>query len=300
MQYKKPALSIKEQVKKLKERGLIINDEKFARKYLSNISFYRLRAYTYPFQNNKVASHPFNVEISFKDIIELYQFDSAVRALVLEALQKIEIALRTQIIYQWSVKQGGYWHLDKNLYKNQQSFEKHLSSLKKEINRSHETFIKHYLETYTEPPEPPSWMSLEVSSFGLLSLLYKNLKNAPEKKAVAHHFGLKSPEVLANWMHNLSDIRNIAAHHGRLWNRRLTTHLTIPQKTLNLFPKNKSFHTNKLYASLTAISFLLKQIETSTTFNAQLLKLLNSCPIPQEKEMGFPADWKSESFWKAK
>ena len=50
--YEKSPISIKNQVQKLKSRGLVIDDEDSAEQYLSNISYYRLRAYTYPFQNN--------------------------------------------------------------------------------------------------------------------------------------------------------------------------------------------------------------------------------------------------------
>ena len=58
MKYIKPPLSISEQISKLKKRGLLFRDEAKAAHYLSNISYYRLRAYTYPFQDNDSPDHP--------------------------------------------------------------------------------------------------------------------------------------------------------------------------------------------------------------------------------------------------
>lgn len=298
MKYNKPALPITEQIKKLKERGLIITDETLAARYLSNISYYRLRAYTYPFQNNQDANQKFIGEVSLNEIIELYTFDRRLRLLIFDAIERIEIALRTQIIYQWALQNGSHWHLQQNLYKDNSKFIKHLASLQKELNRCNETFVEHYYHKYTQPADPPAWMSLEVTSIGLLSLLFQNLKNCSEKKAVTHHFGLLSNNVLENWMHNFCNVRNICAHHGRLWNRRISIHLNLPQKTKENFITNKKINPYKLYASLTAMVYCLKIINPESTFKSQLLALLKDCPKEQLKEMGFPKGWEQETFWK--
>ena len=168
MKYTKKPLSIPEQVQKLKQRGLIINDEQFAEKTLAQISYYRLRAYTYPFQNNKDPNSPFIEEVTFESIIDLYRFDQKLRVLIFDAIEKIEIALRTQIIYHFSLQHGSHWQTNPHLYKppftNKRGdtidlFEEQMKTLKTEIKRSNETFIKHYKEKYNEPKMPPSWMS---------------------------------------------------------------------------------------------------------------------------------------------
>lgn len=298
MRYTKPPVSFSDQIQKLKDRGLIIPDEAAALRYLSNISYYRLRAYTYPYQDNDNPNHPFVGEVSMEDILALYTFDRKLRLLIFDAVEKIEIALRTQIIYQWAIVHGSHWHLNQNLYKDGGKFVRHLASLQKEIDRSNETFIDHYKHKYSQPEEPPCWMSLEVTSIGLLSLLFKNLKNSPEKKAVTHHFGLLSNEILENWMHNFCHIRNICAHHGRLWNRRIPIPITMPRKTKAAFIVNKSIYPYKLYASLCAMVYIISIINRESTFKQQLLELVSNCPQGQLKEMGFPRDWKNENFWK--
>jgi len=196
MKYNKPPLTIPDQISALKDKGLIIDDEVYAASCLSNISYYRLRAYTYPFQDNTDPNHPFIDEVTFEEIIELYKFDHKLRLLLFDAFEKIEIAFRTQIIYQWAIAHGSHWQIDPALYRSSVTFAQQISSLQGEINRSNETFIKHYTSKYSNPPEPPSWMSLEVSSMGLLSQMFLNLKRGTPKLNVTHHFGLNDINLL--------------------------------------------------------------------------------------------------------
>ncbi len=298
MNYNKKAISIPEQLAKLKSRGLSIPDEPKAASYLSNISFYRLRAYTYPFQDNADPNHPFTRQISFDEIINLYVFDRQFRLLVLDAIEKIEISMRTQVIYNWAMNHGSHWHLDGNLFRNSVQFAKDYTRLHQEVGRSVETFIEHYKTKYSHPVEPPCWMSLEVSSFGLLSLIFRNLKKGPEKKAITEYYGLYDIGVLESWMHSFSNIRNICAHHSRLWNRRLTAHIKLPNHTANPFIHNKNLYPYKVYASLCCIKYLLDIISPNHSFKEKLRNLMNICPLAQEKEMGFPANWQQEKFWR--
>lgn len=173
MKYNKLPITVADQVEKLKARGLRFDNEVKAKNYLSNISYYRLRAYTYPFQDNLHDNQAFNVDITFEQIIELYVFDRKLRLLIFDAIEKIEISLRTQIIYHFALTHGSHWQLMPELYRDPMRFANHLDSLQKEIDRSNETFIDHYKSKYTSPTEPPSWMSLEVSSMGLLSKIFR-------------------------------------------------------------------------------------------------------------------------------
>jgi abortive infection bacteriophage resistance protein len=297
MDYNKQAISINEQLAKLKAQGLLIPDELKAISYLSNISYYRLRAYTYPFQDNEDPEHPFIRPISFEDIINLYLFDSQFRLLVLDAIEKIEISIRTQVIYHWAINYGSHWHLDSALFRDSQQFARDNTRLQQEVNRSTEIFIDHYKKKYKRPPEPPCWMSLEVSSFGLLSQIFKNLKTGSEKEAVTKYYGLKNVGIMENWMHSFSNIRNIAAHHGRLWNRRLTAHIKLPTQTTHPFINNKMILPYKIYAPLCCIKYVLDIISPGHSFTKRMIDLLSNFPLVQEKDMGFPDKWRDELFW---
>ena len=87
-------------------------------------------------------------------------------------------------------------------------------------------FMKHFKNTYQDFPTVPIWMITEVMSFGTLSMAYHGLINnsragVEDKKIIADHFGLHYRK-LGDWLHILTVIRNIYAHHGRLWNRQLS------------------------------------------------------------------------------
>lgn len=297
MKFDKLPLTISQQIELLKKRGLLFKDEKKAAHYLSNISYYRLRAYTYPFQDNQNSDHPFNTVVSFEDIIELYVFDRKLRLLLFDALEKVEISFRTNIIYQYAIAKGSHWHLKPELYRDTIRFVNHIDSLKKEIDRSNETFIGHYNNKYTHPSSPPCWMGLEVSSMGLLSKIFQNLQKGKEKETITSYFGLKDISILENWMHCFSNLRNICAHHGRVWNRRLT-YIKLPIHPTYLFISDRKVYTNKLYATLCSIEYILKIISPNSAFNNRLKDLMKNCPMKQEKEMGFSPNWQNELFWK--
>ena len=309
MKYNKKAISIPEQIEKLKGRGLFFRDEEYAKLILSRISYYRLRAYTYPFQDNKDPKHPFTIEVDFESIIQLYRFDHKLRVFVFDTIEKIEIALRTQIIYKYSMQFGSHWQVDKKLYKpsfiNKRGetinlYELQINTLQIEIKRSNETFIKHYKETYNEPKMPPAWMSLEVASMGALSKIYKSLNTSPIKTNIARELGLPNSYYLENWMLSFSHIRNICAHHSRLWNRRLTTNLKLPNKTKYFFYNKSELNElipYKVFSTLVAMNYMLKVINPNSIFNQNLKKLMEACPLDQQKAMGFTEDWDKHPFW---
>lgn len=297
MKYQKAALPIAEQIQRLQDRGLTIPDTERAAHYLGNISYYRLRAYTYPFQDNEDPNHPFIQEISFDEILNLYVFDRQLRLLLFNAIEKIEIAFRTQIIYRYALEYGAFWHLETELYNNSRFFAQHIASLEKEIDRSKETFIKHYKATYTEPDTPPAWMALEVSSMGLLSKIFSNLRrDKGPKDEITRYFGVKDVDTIENWLRCFTLLRNLCAHHSRVWNRRMTK-MRIPRKTLNPFIQNKNILPYKVYTYITAINYILNIISPGHNFKANLLALMEDCPLAQEKEMGFPENWKAENYW---
>ncbi len=123
MDYTKRPLTLQKQVEKLINRGLLIDDKQLAEGYLSNISYYRLRAYTYPFQDNTDpdADHHFNNDdIHFSDIIDLYCFDRRLRSLMFNAIEKIEVAVRAKIVQTYSEStNNSHWFCDRSLYKYQ-------------------------------------------------------------------------------------------------------------------------------------------------------------------------------------
>jgi len=249
--YNKIPLSFQDQLQLLKSRGLEITDESKAISYLEGISYYRLSAYFLPYQ---VEKDKFNAGVSFKQIINTYSFDRELRLLVFDCIERIEVAIRTQIIYSMSMHyQDSHWQDNQNLFilprynKIGRSIDPYneLQAIisKAKTTRTPEVFIKHYTDTYGSPSNPPSWMCLELLTIGELSNLYRGLKNNSDKKRIADFFGVHH-SVFTSWLHTLAYVRNICAHHSRLWNRDFAIE---PDKLLKPVGKwiSKPFENNK-------------------------------------------------------
>jgi abortive infection bacteriophage resistance protein len=308
MNYSKKPLSIEEQIIKLEKRGLNFSDKTIAAHYLQNISYYRLRAFTFPFQNNQdpETDHVFlRDDIDFNDIIDLYVFDRRLRNLVFNELEKIEVAVRTQLSLVYSVSsQDAVWYMDIQQYGNtpDDTFTRLQEDIEDDVYRSNEDFIKHYYFKYDSPTMPPSWMSLEVLSFGTLSRMYKLLKRSADKKKVAHAFGIGDIEVFANWLHAFSNLRNCCAHHSRIWNRRFVVQLKLPYNTSRPFMTRPTLTTvkqNKLFALLSAIKYMVDIISPGNSFKNKLKELLeDNHRLLTLKDMGFPLEWEELPVWK--
>lgn len=297
MQYTKPPLSVSDQIQLLEDRGLIIPDRAKASHYLSFISYYRLRAYTYPFQNNNDPNHPFQNGCTFDEVLELYIFDRELRLLVLDAIERIEIALRTQIIHHFAMHHGSHWHENPALFANRNLFNKDRKKLRIELGRSSEVFIEHYYNKYTQPADPPCWMSLEVVSLGFLSKNYENLKLSNAKKVVARNLGLPHPTILESWMHSFSYVRNICAHHGRLWNRQLTKTPKFPKRAPHTWLSKPPSINNKLFLTLSCLIYLLDRISPGHQWRKRFKDLLQKHSSIETIKMGFPSDWEQEALW---
>lgn len=305
MEYTKSPISVDEQIEKLERRGLNFSDKNSAAEYLKNISYYRLRAFTYPFQNNTdaEADHAFTRnDIYFEDIIDLYLFDRRLRNLIFNELEKIEIAVRTKLSLVYSVTANdSWWFKSKEIYKDQESYAKLMESIKADVKRSNEDFIKHYKKKYSSPEMPPSWMTLEVVSFGTLSHLYEMLKNTKEKRQIARAFGIGDEDVFTNWLHAFSNLRNNCAHHNRIWNRRFIVSLLLPYNTAKPFVAKsdlKQLKRNKIFVLLSAIKYVADIISPGNSFKKNLVSLLNDKHrLLTLKEMGFPEDWENLPVW---
>ncbi len=303
--YTKPALTYSEQLQQLKSRGLIIEDDAKALFLLENISYYRLSGYWYPLLQQPKASHLFKPNASFNLSFELYCFDRELRKLVNAELEKIEVAIRAKIIYILAHRYGPFWVTDSHLFSDPAKYSSTLYKLTQECNRSREDFIVAFRNNYTDPL-PPSWMILEISSFGILSSLYQNLKSNRTKRAIANYFGLDQ-STFASWLHSMVYIRNICAHHSRLWNKTLSITPILPVNPNKLWlavtttadtrDGTISSINNRTYCILSMIIYFLQTINPHHQFKERFFALLKKYDKVDPAAMGFTPDWKSEYLW---
>jgi abortive infection bacteriophage resistance protein len=310
-EYLKKPLTYQDQVQTWVYRGLQVPDQLRAQSYLSHISYYRLSAYCIPFRSVK---DKFNKNITFDDVLSLYMFDRELRLLILDAIERIEIGLRTQIIYQLAHKYGSHWHDNNGLfvspYVNKYGFtvdrfRNFQDFLHKEYTSTDpEVFIKHYFDNYDTPATPPSWMALELVTIGGLSRLFSNLVNDEDKKIISDNYKLPF-FVFESWFHAITHLRNLCAHHCRVWNReyRITPKLLLKPK-YNWVDKSFDIN-NRTFFYLNVLKYFLNSINPNNTFKTKLENLFGKYPNVDIEYLGIPTDansnlidWKSQPLWK--
>lgn len=299
MKFTKPALSITDQIALLERRGMVIPDRARAEHYLKHISYYRLRAYWLPFEQPAPVNgdHKFRAGTSFEDALAVYVFDRHLRLLVMDAVERIEVSLRGAWAHHLAVKYGPHGYIDAAIYGRPDHYAKALAGLIEEIDRSRDTFIVHYKAKYDDPKLPPVWMAAEVMSLGQLSKWLGNLKLRADRQAIAKPYGLDE-SVLVSLAHHLAHVRNICAHHGRLWNKQFTVTMAMPNSPGALKLAMNPAATRKLYNTLAVIGYLIGIIAPGTEWRKHLVELLATCPLADPAAMGFPADWAARPAWR--
>lgn len=297
--YNKPALTYAQQVAQLVARGMVVPDLAAAEAFLARTSYYRLSAYWYPFRVRDHAGAPTDMlepGVLFSDVVQLYEFDRELRLLVLNALERVEVAVRTTVTHQLGLAHGAFGHEHAANFHPQFNHGAWVAKLREETDRSTDAFVDHFRGRYVEYPAMPIWMCTEVVSIGSLSLLYKGMHSA-DKHAVAGAFGLH-PKRVQDWLHVLSYVRNVCAHHSRLWNRELAIKpkfMPEPEWNPSLLPSG-----NRVFCALLMLTVLLNKAGGSLVWRGQctaLLRQLSGSPR-WRAAMGLAPDWEEHPLWK--
>ncbi|HSX20769.1 MAG TPA: Abi family protein, partial [Gammaproteobacteria bacterium] len=250
----KPPIDVLQQIDLLKQRNLSVHNLPFLKHSLSTVGYYRLTGYCKIFQDD---DHIFKPNTTFQHIWELYSFDQELRILVINAIAKIEVALRASITNVMSMQFDSHWYLNSKLFKNEYLHNLLMQKIIKICQEPKEVFLLHYFEKYVDE-YPPSWMIFECISFGTLSKAFRSLRNMQHKRKISEVFGYHST-LIESWLESLCYNRNLCAHHSRLWNRWFTMTPQIPHK-LSTFTKFNTRIANKFYAQALIITLLLKNI----------------------------------------
>lgn len=304
--YTKPPLPFATQLQLLKSRDLVVANDAKALQYLQQISYYRLSAYFLPYQKIK---DKFDTGTTIETILQTYSFDRALRLLVFDCIERIEIAIRTQFIYQLSIKyNNSHWQDNRTIFVNPyynnignlidpySDFQAIISRAK--TARKPEVFIKHYIDEYNSPANPPSWMCFELLTIGELSNLYRGLKDNDDKKRIANFFKVH-PTVLQSWLHTLTYVRNICAHHSRLWNKDLAVEPTLLLKPQDNWVGVKYSNNKRTFYFICVLKYLLNSANHNNNLTQKLSDLFVKYPSVPIQYLGIPSDGKGNLLdWK--
>lgn len=288
--YNKPAMTIEAQITKLCQRGLQITDKTHIMRDLEQKNYYRLRAYWLPFERmNKFGEHVFLPETTWNKVMELYEFDRELRLLILSAIERIEISARTRWAHVLSLKYGAHAHENEKIFFDATKHQEHLARLRQEYLKSREVFADHFRNNYPTLVTPPIWSVCELMSLGELSRWYGMIKLRSDRNAIAACYGIDEM-VLRSFLHHLTVVRNLCAHHSRLWNRKLALTLKIPKKQTRYFAGGK---VDKIYPTVVMLWLLLQTVEPKCNWLQQLKRLFVKYPGVNSNKMGFPSEWEA-------
>ena len=278
-----PPMTIDEQVENLNNIGLIVDDEEYAKKILNDISYFRLiKAYSL---NLKSKNGCYNKQTTFKEIVDLYLFNSNFRQLIFPEIEKVEINVRCRLANFFAEQYGVLGYLQAENFSNENYHAQFLEDIKEEVRRNSKApFVRNFKENY-EGGNLPIYALVEVFSFGTLSKFYKNMLNK-DKKAIAKTFGV-GYTYFESWLESISYVRNICAHYGRIYNAKLS-------KTPILYKEytQVGIGNNRIYGVLLCLKYLLKDDDHWNLFVDKIELLFDKYPCVQISTMGFPENWK--------
>ncbi|MCL6755017.1 Abi family protein [Nostoc sp. CCCryo 231-06] len=302
--YQKPYLSVAGQLAQLQSRGIIVTDKSQALDYLKQLNYYRLSAYWYPFRvtNQSIVQDQFKPDTHFQTVIDLYLFDKKLRLLMLDALESIEIALRTAVVLQlgqydsWAYRNRKY--LDGKFVKTGKHT-KWLQQFDDKAKQSHESFAEHFRNKYPSS-DFPIWMAVELLDFGSLSYFLSGMRYSDQRQ-IACQYGIPRPDLLTSWVRTLCFVRNVCAHHARLWNRSLVNQPKRPrQQEIRELDHLTGDAYTRFYSAAAICRFLLKTIMPSSGWSDQLKTHATTFPKNAHVSFsasGFPNTWENELLW---
>lgn len=283
----------------------MIGDEELMRRWLLTVGYYRLSAYWLPFElpapQGRTRSKQFPLGTDFSQIVDIYVFDRKLRLLMMEAIDRFEIAVRARWTNRFSVAHGSHAYMDSSHFGNGFQHAQLYSKLVTTTDQSSEVFIEHYRGKYTEPFMPPLWQVTELMTLGELSKWVEKTRDNNLKDEIARDLGLPNKETMESVLQLLSYVRNICAHHGRLWNRRTVKRAPRIKHFLSdmqiEFSKKQSHPENSIYNVIVVLSKTLRHQSPDTTFPQRIAGLVETRSIAQRRAMGFPDDWRKRPIW---
>lgn len=290
MRYEKPHLPIEQQVELLCQRGMG-GDRDLMAGYLRQANYHRLAAYWHPYRDS---GHRFKAGTNFEHIWRLYVFDRRLRLLILDALERFEVGLRTAFALHHSRLYGpfGYAEQPESLPKmGPREHEAFMQKLRRHLHsHSKDPYFAHFLDKYgDEHALPPIWSAVELMDFGQIMRLYQTSPRQV-KRSIAEPLGIPT-EVLGSWIVSLLATRNLCAHHARVWNRVLGVRpKELPAERFPEWHTPRKVDMSRIYGTLRICAHLIRKVAPQSAWEDRLKELLEAFPDIPMTWMGFPED----------
>lgn len=308
--YVKPYLPPGKLVRKLKADGLSVPSRAFAEQVIFRENYFRFKAYCIPFFDNTTGK--FHLGTTFDEVYGLYCADQKLRDFLLPLLAQLEVRIRATVDnVVTSITNDPFWHIKPQHFKNFSDVERALKKAQQRFNQGKQEFVVHYREhyftrrSYNYRQTPPFWIISEVFTLEQLLSVCKSLNekcpdftiSAFQNKLedAAKPFGIEAYSSLVTNLNCILELRNICAHHSRLWNRNLQNPAGLKNKH-----SIKVTHPNRLYSHLLMIRLACKTQGITDGIEAFMVNMFANVPVfaRDMNSMGFPADWRNDTIWK--
>lgn len=294
---------IAEYVSFLKSQNLILSDDPLSRHskekashYISRVGIQRFHSYYIPFHDLLRDGNPNNIGLD--DVLCLYKFDRRLRLLVLDAIERIEVATKTYICSELEEHYGKHYlnqsleFLPKNL----------VFGIASNIERIPWNTNFRDVELLQIIETADSASIAEAMTLGQASKIYEKLP-VKLKIRVSRKFGVNY-EIFEKWLRRLTLVRNASAHHSRLWNFVHGDAIKVPGVITTKLGVKKipNRAQKKFYSSALIIHHCLQRVARRTKWHQKLYEIMNAKDLSPEgihlaTQMGFPDEWHQANFW---
>ena len=306
-------VSFNDQLALLESRGLLVEENVAALDYLERIGYYRLAGYWYPFRKLKVnpvghslRENDFIQDSRFEDGVRLYVFDKKLRMLALDSLERIELAVRVDVSYLLG-QHDTFAHKNPHLFhpnflkpnprnqNSQSNYDKWLDGFNKLKTKANKmVFVAHNISEYGDLP---IWVAIEIMDFGCLSHLVAGLKY-PDKMQIANIYGFSDPVEFEKTLRALNFVRNVSAHHSRLWNVNMVDRANL--SSLDSF--GRSLNNYKPFAYFCLMQKFMKVICPNSSWGERFKDLMAEFPPNTNHaltlhDFGLINNWDKEKLW---
>lgn len=312
--YNHPFLSYEDLAVLLIQRGMSGSASVIKQK-LMEVGYQRLSAYWLPFTDSKG-----NIPVDFGYVWQIYCFDRQIRALLLDAIERIEVAVRNRLVHYFAEEHGTFGYLKQQNFPQASTSDWQAWHNKQQhaALSSKSKMVVDFFNTYSDK-DLPVWIACELMDFGSTVFFYGSVEQKIQKRT-ARSFNINNPKILHSWLRSLNDIRNACAHHNRVWNRAWVKQPKIPTKdrawamTYNTAsgqwespttPHNSSsliksgFDLTKTGIMLTICQNLLVSIDPQNDWKNKLSAIIATPAYSRIvlSWMGMPKDWATHPLW---
>lgn len=212
MDLKKP-ISFEAQIEKLKGKNIIIEDCTESIEFLRCVNYYRFSAYFLPFRGPDGKCFD---RITFHKIRMIYEFDQRLRSIIIDAIEDIEVYLKTQLAYYHTHVYGEIGYMSPQVFNERHDHITFIKRINRCIDENRNTLVvKHHMQKYNG--NFPLWVVIEFFSMGMLSHFFRSLKTQDQKEIVHNIYNNISYQHLLSWMRCITDLRNKCAHYSRMY-----------------------------------------------------------------------------------